>query len=138
MLRPPEVTGKAELRFARALRQGQPSAVELSAPANRLADLVPGVFSTPENIRTLKKFYLIGEAYEIHGATSQGSVGKQLEIGKNNINNIFTKVQTLLQPIGVVFERSSYGRQERISGLSEVGRMAWRMVAEVFFNDIDV
>jgi tetratricopeptide (TPR) repeat protein len=99
----------------------------------RLEEKIPGLFVTPKSIRTLERFYLIGREYEGRGAKSQGDVGKKLEIGKNNMSRYFKECNDLLKPFGEVFQRSlTAGNQERISGLTEVGKMVWRLAAEAF------
>jgi hypothetical protein len=43
-------------------------------------------------------------------------------------------VRNLLKPVGNPFQRSYKGNQERISGLTEAGKMVWQLVAELFGN----
>jgi HEAT repeat protein len=105
----------------------------------RLEMLVPKALRVEENIKTLKVFYKIGCAYEKQGAKSKRKVSMILsgEMTYPTCDKYFTSVQTLLEPIGVLFQRSFVGNQERISGLTEAGRMAWQLVGEIF-KDVEL
>jgi hypothetical protein len=46
----------------------------------------------------------------------------------------FTEVQDLLKSVGDPFQRSYKGNQERISGMTEAGKMVWRLVADLIGN----
>jgi HEAT repeat protein len=101
----------------------------------RLTGLVDAIFTEKANITTLEAFYKIGEAYLIHGAKSQRKVAELLE-DEMHLSYINKKckhdIPNLFSSVGDIFQRTHSGNQERISGLTDVGKMIWKLVAEVF------